>query len=783
MSRNQNLSITQKLFRFIFRAIAGLTIVGLGCIAGLFLLVYHGYFGPVPDDTELMDIQHQQASSVYTADGQLMGRYYLQNRDRVDLEEISPDFIDALLAIEDIRFYQHQGLDYRAMGRVLVRSLILRQDAGGGSTLSQQLAKNLYPRQGYSWFNIATDKVREIIIARKMERIYSKEEILELYVNTVSFGEDTWGIKTASERFFNTTPDQLELHQAATLAGMLRATTFYNPRINPENARYRRNIVLRQMERYDMIEEDRAQTAMDRSLDLEYNRLSQSEGMAPHFRQHLRAQLQHVLRTQPALDGETYNLFTDGLIIETTIDSNMQKAAENAVADHLQELQHRFDEYRNGEYAFDENDATVLRAWRNSERYQRMQQKGYSEDEINKAFDTPIETELFHWDSTRTASTSPRDSIRHYLNFLNSGFLAMHPSTGEVKAWVGGISHVNFQYDHVRARRQTGSAFKPIVYAAALESGVRPCDYKRNQLTSYVSFDEWTPSNIDDDYGGRYSIQAALSQSINTITVELLRDTGVDKIHQTAANMGIKNDLPSGPSLALGTAELSLLEMVRAYSSFLNDGVPAETQSLKAIYNSEGELIYDFTIPAPAQIFNVDFPISPDSPEPAFSEETSAAMLRMLSKAVDEGTGYRLRADYGLEHAIAGKTGTTQNHTDGWFIGMTPELVFGSWVGGTTPQVQLPSHFGFATHTALPVTGNFLREIEQSTGTEVLAESFNMPELSRQWHVQCEDYRDDRLTDRIRDFFTGNDPSEARIVDDEDDESIVDRVRSWFSRN
>ncbi len=777
MRNKQNLTLLQRLFRLA----AGFIMFLVALFAGFVLLIYMGMFGPIPDADELTDIRHQEASVIYTSDGELMGRYYLQNRDRVAIDEISPDFIDALIAIEDIRFHNHHGLDYRAMGRVLVRTMILQQDAGGGSTLSQQLAKNLYPRQGYSWFYIAVDKVREIIIARKMERLYSKEEILELYVNTVSFGEDTWGIKTASERFFNVSPGELDLHQAATLAGMLRATTFYNPRRNPENARHRRNVVIRQMERYGMIESGKADEAVARPLDLDYNRLTYHEGMAPHFRRYLQRKLQHILNTRPALDGNDYNLFTDGLVIETTVDSRVQQAAEFAVETNLKRLQAHFDQHREEEYIFDENDPIVRRAWQSSERYHRMQQRGYSDEEIKEALDTPVEMELFTWEDERIVTATPRDSIRHYLSFLNSGFMAMDPASGDVKAWVGGIHHNAFQYDHVRARRQTGSAFKPIVYAAALEEGIRPCDYKRNQLSTYISFDDWTPTNLEEEYGGRYSVQAALARSVNTITVELLRETGVNKVRETARNMGIQSRIPTGPAVALGTAEVSLHEMIRAYSAFANRGKSATPRYITAIYNADGELIYDFNLPEP---FTFDPATLRIDSESAFSEETAGAMVQMLAKAVDEGTASGLRTHFGLDHAIAGKTGTTQNFTDGWFVGMTPDLVFGTWVGGVTPGVRFPEDIGFASQTALPATGYFLQELNNHEELEPMSAQFHDHQQNSSWRTQCEDYQDDRFTDRVRDFFTGNDPSEARIIDDEkEDKSVIDRVRGWFSRD
>ncbi len=752
--------------------------------AGIFvLLVYFGAFGHVPDRNELSEIRQHEASVIYSSDEQVLGRYYLQNREMTSLDYISSDFPDALLAIEDIRFYEHNGLDRRAMARVFVRSLILQQDAGGGSTITQQLAKNLYPRQGYSWFYMAVDKLREIFIAWRLENIYSKQEILELYINTVSFGEDTWGITTASERFFNAPPDELELHQAATLAGMLRATTLYNPRRNPDNALQRRNLVIRQMEIYGMIESETAEDAIDQPLDLDYNRHTHGEGEAPHYREYLRGELNHILSSTPALDGEQYNLYTDGLKIKTTLDSRIQKAAEDAVESHLSLLQQDFDRRRNHEPVFEEDDPVVKRAWRNSDRYRRMVDQGASEEEIENALDQPATMDVFTWDGPQTRELSPRDSIRHYLSFLNAGFLAMDPGNGDVLAWVGGISDRRFQYDHVRARRQTGSAFKPVVYAAALETGMSPCEYQRNLLSRYDAYDNWTPQNLQKEYGGHYSLQAALSQSVNTIAVDLLMQIGVDKVRNRASLMGIESHIPREPSIALGTAELSLLEMTRAYTAFANRGHPATQRHIKAIYNADGELIYDFTRTGKSVKGSME--LIPES-KSAFSEETAAAMVEMLSKTMQDGTGSSVISRFNIEHALAGKTGTAQHFTDGWFIGMTPDMVFGSWIGGVTPRVQLPRETGFASQTALPVAGYFLQNIGNNDELSPIPATFHDYQTSHNYYTGCEDYRDRRFTDRVRDFFTGTDVSEAQIVEDDDDEednSLLDRVRGWFSRN
>ena len=777
----------------------------------IFLVYSFGILNRTPGHAELSAIRHYEASSVYASDGVLLGRYYVQNRDRVSLDEVPPLFLDALLAIEDVRFHNHRGIDYRALGRVFVRTLLLRQDAGGGSTITQQLAKNLYPREKSGLRGVVSSKLREMLIARRLERIYSKEEILELYLNTVSFGEDTWGIRTASERFFNIPPDRLELHQAATLAGMLRATTWYNPHRNPGNAIHRRNLVLWQMERYGMIDSAEYDETRERPLDLDYNRHSQNEGMAPHFRAYLRSRVQHILATQPARDGRSYDLLTDGLVIETTLDSRYQAAAEYAVNTQLAELQAAFDLHRNHEPVFGRDHPMVLRAWLNSDRYSRMADAGTGMNRIADALDAPVPMELFTWNGSKSITASPRDSIRHYLSFINAGFLAVDPASGDVKAWVGGIPDRSFQYDHVRARRQTGSAFKPIVYAAALEIGMKPCDYRRNLLSTYVNYNEWTPSNLQKEYGGHYSVQAALSQSVNTISVDLLMETGVEDVIETIRRLGIRSPIPAEPSIALGTAELSLLEMVQAYTAFANRGIPTEPRFIMAVYNAEGKLIYDFRESGSAdrnatEFFSVrDYtealPLTiPDLAashstesvatefvkprEPAFSEETAAAMVAMLARTVDEGTASGLRTRFGIRHALAGKTGTTQHFSDGWFVGMTPDLVFGSWIGGVTPSVRLPQQIGFASQTALPVAGLFLQELARQDGLAPTPDRFHPHQQNLAYRTDCENYREEGFRDRVRDFFSGRDSGEAQIVGDSaKDRSLIGRIRGVFRRD
>lgn len=752
---------------------AGACLLPLIAVLAFIFLVWIGTFGPLPGKAELGNIRHHEASGVYSADGELLGNYFVQNRANISIDEVPSVFLDALLATEDVRFYQHDGLDRRAMVRVIVRTLLMGQDTGGGSTITQQLAKNLYPRGHTGRVGLVVAKIREIITARRLEKIYSKEEILELYLNTVSFGEETFGLEMAARRYFNTRPANLELHEAATLTGLLRATGWYNPRRFPERALERRNVVLRQMERYDRISAEEADSIASLPLMLNYNRITENIGLAPHFREHLRMELHRILTNKPALDGNTYNLYTDGLRIETTLDSRVQSAAEEAVGTHMANLQSDFNRQVSSQPIFEKNDPAILRKWVESAHYNNLNQEGHTDSQINDILHTPVVMDVFTWEGEQERILSPHDSISHYLTFLNTGFLAVEPGSGSVQAWVGGINHRHFRYDHVKAHRQPGSAFKPVVYATALESGVRPCDYQRNRLITYAAYEEWTPRNAGDEYGGSYSLQASLAHSVNTIAVDLLMEAGIESVRNTASKMGITSPIPFEPSIALGTAEVSLLELTFAYTSFVNRGVPASPHYLKAVYNAEGTLIYDFMNPNTIT-----------QNEPALSEESAAAMVRMLSKAVDEGTGRSLRNHFGISHALAGKTGTTQHATDGWFVGMTPDLVFGSWVGGWSPRVRFTGDTGYASQTALPIAGYFLNNLDEQTGVDKQRDQFYPYQLQTTLNFNCADERDERFFDKARDFFTGGSADEPRRVEEEKERrSIRDRIRGLFGRD
>jgi len=686
------------------RLFKGLFYSAIAAIAGLFLLfifvlsVYWGVFGKIPGYPDLKRIQNNTASQVYSEDGVLLGKYYIQNRLNADFGEIAPSVLNALVATEDARFFEHDGIDLRAWVRVFFVTVLMQDSAGGGgSTLSQQLAKNLYPRENHGVFSIPVSKVKEMFVARRLERLYKKEELLNLYLNTVPFGGNIYGIKVASQRFFNTSPKYLKPEQAAVLVGMLKANTYYDPARNPENALKRRNTVLHQMFKYEYISEVEKDSLQALPLELDFHPESSDEGLATYFREHLRQELKDILKAHPKEDGSTYNLYTDGLKIHTSIDSRLQSYAESAVANHMKKLQTDFDKHwKGGNPLGDEKILTTAK--KNSRRYKGLKAKGLSEKEINTAFAEKRTMKIFSWNGeSEEREMSPMDSIKYYLTLLNAGFFAMDPRNGKVRAWVGGIDHSYFKYDHVKSRRQAGSIFKPIVYTAALQAGVEPCNYVDNFLTTYTDHEDWRPENANGKYEGVYSMEGGLSKSVNTVAVDMIMKTGAEPVRALAQKLGITSDIPSVPSIALGVADVSLYEMVQVYSAFANQGYQPTTRYLSRIETAEGEVIVDFNENGEGEFLTQ-----------VISEDEATIINQMLQTVVNEGTGQRLRHTYQLTNDIGGKTGTTQNQSDGWFIGYTPTLVAGSWVGGEYPQIHFNSlSLGSGSNMALPIWGNF----------------------------------------------------------------------------
>ncbi|WP_454493335.1 penicillin-binding protein 1A [Arcticibacter tournemirensis] len=688
------------LLRFILKSFVIIALVLLLSFFIFYFCIYSGFFGKIPSENELKSKQNSIASELYTADSVLIGRYFIQDRKNVRFEEISKHVISALIATEDARFYRHNGIDVRSLARVFFKTFLAGDEqSGGGSTLSQQLAKNLYPRQRQPFLSTPINKIKEMIIAQRIESIYSKKEVLELYLNTVPMGGNIYGIERASEVYFGKVAMGLKTEEAAVLVGMLKANTTYNPAYYPTRSLERRNFVIDQMVKYNYLDDGSADSIKNLPLKLNLKRRTVYAGIAPYFSEQLRLELVKWCQSQTKADGEPYNLYTDGLKIYTTIDSRIQKEAEKAVKSQMSRLQYLFNQHWKGRNLWRNNGSVIQTAMQQSLRYKRLKEAGKSSQEIREIFNTPVKMTVFTWVGNKKRTMSPLDSIKYYQSFLNTGLLSIEPGTGYIRAWVGGINHQFFKYDHVLSRRQAGSTFKPVVYAAALEKGINPCRYFPNVRISYPQFENWSPQNSDNQYGGKYTMRGALSHSVNTVSTQILIRTGIKPAIALARRMGIESDIPEVPSIALGTAALSLFEMVKAYTTFSNSGRAIEPIYITSITDQKNTILLQRNHSVSHQ---------------AISPQNAAIMIDFLKGAVDGGSAVRLRTKYGLSMEIAGKTGTTQNQADGWFIGITPDLVTGVWVGAENPAVHFRTlEAGQGASTALPVWAHFMLNLSK----------------------------------------------------------------------
>jgi penicillin-binding protein 1A len=732
----------QTVARKVLLAAAALAAVGIFGLLLLVLLVWTGALGALPDKEELLAVQNPVATEVYSADSVLLGRYFIQERSDVRYQDIPRHLEDALVATEDVRFYEHHGVDRRSMLRVLVKSIFFQNESsGGGSTIAQQLAKNLYPRRNYWVLSLPINKVRELIVASRLEKVYDKPALLTLYLNTIPFGDNTYGIEAAAQRFFSTHARDLTLPQAAVLVGMLKGTNAYNPRLYPQKSLQRRNVVLAQMKKYNKLSVATADSMQGLPLELKYNRITHHTGLAPYLREYIRPILTEWCKNHQRQDGQPYNLYTDGLKVYTTIDSHLQQYAEEAMRTQMAAIQKQFASHWGGKSKPWSADPSILKdAVKRSGRYQSLQRQGLPEADIDKAMRTPITMTRFTWQGEEEVSMSPMDSIQYYLTFLQAGLLAMEPSTGRIRAWVGGIDHHYFQYDHVRAstKRQVGSTFKPIVYAAALERHVKPCQFISAEKVTYADQKNWTPENTEENYDLKYSMEGALAYSVNTVSVKVLEKAGIDNTIALARSMGIEGELPSVPSLALGVSDLSVMEMTTAYACFVNNGRKVTPYPIATITDRQGRVLER---------------IEPTrKPEQVMSAETAKLMVHMLKRTVNEGTAASIRSRYGIRNDLAGKTGTTQSNADGWFMAMMPNLVVGCWVGADDRRIRFrTTALGQGAHTALPIVA---RLISQANNDPALARTMRAqfaplpPDLENE--LSCVPYKEDKnLIERI----------------------------------
>lgn len=683
------------------KIIGGLSLIGFLAVLSLILLVRFGAFGTLPSLDEIREIQTYNASEIYASDDIMLGKFFIENRTNTTYKDLSPHIVNALIATEDARFFQHQGVDIMALCRVLFKTILWQNESsGGGSTLSQQLAKNLYKRDRTSIFSLPIIKIREMFIARRLEKVYPKEELLSIYLNTVPFGGNVYGIKVAAKHFFSAKPNNVKIEEAAMLIGMLKANTKYNPKRNPEAALNRRDVVLNQMHKYEYLDKKEVDSLKALPINLNISRESANEGLATYLRDHLRGELKKIIKNHPKEDGTTYNIYTDGLKIYTTIDSKMQRYAEEAVALHMAKLQKEFDAHWRGDKPWGK-DSVIEQEKKKSKRYKQLKKAGKTEKEISAIFKKPVKMTIFDWKKGDIEKEmSPLDSIKFYYCMLNAGFLALDQYTGDIKAWVGGIDHQYFQYDHVKSKRQVGSTFKPIVYATALEQGIRPCDYTHNRLVIYTDYDDWKPENASGKYGGVYSMKGALTKSVNSVAVDLILRAQIDSVVEMAHKMGIRDEIPSVPSIALGAVNTSLYDMLKVYGTIANGGKRMEVRYIKRVEDKNGKVIVNFDHPKYSEW------------EQVLLKENALLMTNMMRSVVDGGTARRLRYEFAFENDIAGKTGTTQNHSDGWFMGFTPHLVAGVWVGGESPRIHFRSlSLGSGGNMALPIWGHFMKKL------------------------------------------------------------------------
>ena len=697
-------------------------------------------WGPLPNFKTLENPETNLATEIISADNEILGSYFYENRTHVDYTELSPILINALIATEDERFFSHSGIDFIALIRVLKGILTGNKNLGGGSTITQQLAKMFFSKRPASKIERVKQKFKEWIIAVRIERQYSKKEIITMYLNRFDFLNLAVGIKSASKIYFNTTPDSLTIEEAATLVGMAKNPSLYNPLRRIEKTKNRRNTVLHQMVKNNYLSKDICDSLIKKPIVLNYNRVDHNEGIATYFRETLRSFMRDWSEKKEKETGKKYNIYKDGLKIYTTIDSEMQTYAENAVKNHIKELQQKFyahwEGFENAPYdtswrAGQIDSLILLPAIKRSERYRKLKKNNPSEEDVLGVFNKPVKMSIFSWENRIDTMMSPLDSIKYYNYFLHSGLISIEPGTGHIKAWVGGINHEQFKYDHVaEGKRQVGSTFKPFIYATAIDQfKYSPC-FKVPNVQVIFEKEKWgldkdyIPENANKKYGGEFSLVEGLAKSKNTVSAYLMKRVRPKKVINLARKMGITSYLPAVPSLCLGTAEVSLLEMTGAYSTFANQGMYVKPHFVSRIEDKNGVVLESFS--------NNEIEV--------LSEEKNYIIVKLLEGVVNQGSGGRLRWHYGFRNAIAGKTGTTQNHSDGWFVGFVPNLVTGVWTGADNRAVRFRDlRLGQGAEMALPIWGDYMNQVFQNNRISIAGQKFPFPESGVSVLLNCDD--------------------------------------------
>ena len=750
--------------------------LGFCTIPIIFVLASFGVFGTMPDHTTLENPSTNLATEIISSDGVTLGKFYFEdNRTPIGYNELPKHLIDALIATEDYRYSDHSGIDAKGT----LRAIYKLGKGGGGSTISQQLAKQLFHGEGSrQTFGRITQKIKEWIIAIRLEKQYTKEEIIAQYFNIYDFGNNADGIRSAARIYFGKEPSALNITESAMLVGMFKNSSLYNPRPkrNPIGTKNRRNVVLSQMFKYGFINEVTKDSLQDTPLNLNYTPESHREGIATYFRAYLKEFLKDWVNQDgnKKANGKKYNIYRDGLRVYTTIDSRMQIIAETSVSQHMKALQAEFfvqnTKQRNPTAPFlelEEEDVERLLnlGMKRSERWRKMRYDLKKPiNEIVNSFNKPISMKIFSWDGPNNeidTVMTPMDSMIYYKSFLRAGMMSMEPQTGFVKSWVGGFNYKHFQYDMVKqGKRQVGSTFKPFVYAAAIDQlHLSPCDtFPKAQITipafKFGNVKAWAPKNSSNNYSGFETLKSALANSRNTITARLMNEIGPKPVINMAKDLGVEQSLPAVPSIALGTPDLSVYEMVAAYSTFANKGVYTKPVMVTKIEDKNGTLLYQFT---------------PESRD-VLSEEIAYVIVNLMEGVTKFGSGQRLRHNfakeqavykeivtgypYEFDNAIAGKTGTTQNQSDGWFMGMVPNLVTGVWVGGEDRATHFETiTYGQGASMALPIWANYMKGCYTIDGLGISKDEFLIPE-ELSIITECKQYNEEGEAYKVNEMIT-----------------------------
>ncbi|MEM6718351.1 MAG: transglycosylase domain-containing protein [Bacteroidota bacterium] len=771
--KGQKPSKFRKFVKWFWIVFAG----GISSILLLFLLASWGFLGDMPSFEILENPQTNLATQVISADGKVLGKYYLKdNRTPVDYKELPKDLVNALIATEDARFHDHSGIDVRGT----IRAFAYLGSKGGASTISQQLARQLFVGvRSRNMFQAGIQKIKEWVIATRLERQYTKEEIIAMYFNIYDFNNNADGIRSAARIYFGKEPQDLLIEESAMLVGMFKNSSLFDPRKRPERVKTRRNVVLAQMYKYEYITEKVKDSLQNLPLGLNYTPESHNEGLGTYFREHLKGFLKKWVNENPKDNGDKYNIYLDGLKIYTTIDSRMQKYAEEAVDEHMRKLQAEFfhqntkKRNKNAPFARDVEqrsiDLALDRAMQQSERWRIMKAEGKTEDVIRASFDRKTPMTVFSWKHKNNridTIMTPRDSIIYSKFHLRASFMSLEPQSGKVKAWVGGINYRSFKYDMVKqGRRQIGSTFKPFVYATAIDQlHLSPCDSMPNgpfciEEGKFGLLEPWCPKNSDDKYEGMRTLKGALASSVNTVTARLMDKVGPANVRSLAQRLGVESEIEEVPSIALGTPDISLYEMLGAYGTFVNQGVYVKPVIVTRIEDKNGTILYEFV---------------PETKD-VLSEEVAYTVVNLMEGVTKDGSGVRLRTKgaekynpmyreiitgypYEFKNPIAGKTGTTQNNSDGWFIGMVPNLISGAWVGGEDRQIRFATtKYGQGASMSLPIWAVFMKKCYADASLSVSKDKFPAPDEEEMTiNVDC-----DKIAEKKKD--TKGDDSDEKL--------------------